>query len=178
MNMTSKSRYALKIMMDLTHYRAQPHVKRIDIAKRQGIPPDYLDQIMVRLRSGKLVESIRGRGGGYKLARPPELISLWDVFGAVEDSIYPVECVGKTHACDFETACVSKSAWDEIFAALRAPLKQMNLMSIADKWANEHRMCPVGGLRECRAGGSALDEIQKDAAYLASAKHREVTQHV
>ena len=117
---------------------------------------------MVRLRSGKLVESVRGRGGGYKLARSPESINLWDVFGAVEDSIYPVECIGDTHACNFEAACVAKSAWEEIFAAVRTPLQQMTLVDIAAKWATEHRMCPIGGIRECRAGGSALNSIIAD----------------
>ena len=161
MNITSKSRYALKIMMDLTHYRSLPHVKRVDIAKRQGIPPDYLDQIMVRLRSGKLVESIRGRGGGYRLARSPDTISLWDVFGTVEDSIYPVGCVGgSAHSCDFEAGCVAKSAWEDIFSAIKSPLEKIKLTSIADKWADKHRMCPIGGIRECRGGGSALKSIQ------------------
>lgn len=168
MNLTSKSRYALKIMMDLTHHRSLPHVKRVDIAKRQGIPPDYLDQIMVRLRSGRLVESIRGRGGGYKLARSPESINLWDVFGAVEDSIYPVECIGDSHSCGFEAACVAKSAWEEIFSAIKTPLQKMTLIDIATKWNDEQRMCPIGGIRECRAGGSALSDIQDSGLKLGT----------
>ena len=159
MNITSKSRYGLKIMMDLTHHRNLPHVKRNDISKRQGIPPDYLDQIMVRLRSGKLVESIRGRGGGYRLARSAESISLWDIFGTVEESIYPVGCVGDNHSCGFETGCFAKSAWEEIFGALKKPLSEMSLIYITEKWANENLMCPVGGIRECRAGGSALNGL-------------------
>ena len=153
MNLTSKSRYALKIMMDLAHYRSEALIRRTDVARRQGIPTDYLDQIMIRLRAAGLVESTRGRSGGYRLARDPDSINMWELFTAVEDNIYPVECVAQS--CDFEASCVSRSAWDEIFDAVRNPLMNLTLGSTVRKWADEHRMCPVGGVRECRAGASS-----------------------
>lgn len=163
MNFTSRSRYALKIMMDLAHFRALPLVRRAEIAKRQGIPPDYLDQIMIRLRTGKLVESVRGRGGGYRLARAPEEISIWDVFGCVEDNIYPVECVTPNHACGFEESCVSKDAWTEIFESIQKPLQKITLSGLVERWGDEQRMCPIGGLRECRSGSpSSLNKQQKE----------------
>ncbi len=154
MNLTSKSRYALKIMMDMTHYKDQPLIRRGDIVKRQGIPADYLDQIMIRLRAKNLVASVRGRTGGYKLGKSAHEITLWDVFSAVEDGIYPVDCVSKGHSCDFESSCVSKDAWSEIFGAMKDPLLKMNLGDLSAKWANEHRMCPMGGTRECRSGSA------------------------
>lgn len=155
MNLTSKSRYALKIMMDLAHYSAPPSadaagvVRRSDIARRQGIPTEYLDQIMIRLRAASLVESIRGRAGGYRLGRTPAQINLWDVFSAVEDSIYPVECVA-TESCDFAPSCITHDAWSSIFASMREPLVKTTLAEATNKWADEHRMCPAGGIRECR----------------------------
>lgn len=157
MNLTSKSRYALKIMMDLAHFSHQPLVRRSDIASRQGIPTDYLDQIMIRLRAGKLVQSTRGRSGGYRLARPAEEITMWDLFSSVEESIVPVECISKGHSCDFEASCVSKNAWVEIFSAIRGSLSKITLASIAGSWATEHTHCPEGGMRECRSGGRAQD---------------------
>jgi Rrf2 family protein len=161
MNLTSKSRYALKIMMDLTHFRSEPLIRRSDIASRQGVPSDYLDQIMMRLRSSGLVDSVRGRSGGYRLGKDPAGITLWDVFSAVEDMIYPTECVSTNHACDFESGCIAKSAWSEIFDAIKSPLMRMNLADIADRWADEHLMCPVGGIRECRPGKSPEKVIEK-----------------
>ncbi|MEY4631458.1 MAG: Fe-S cluster assembly transcriptional regulator IscR [Pseudomonadota bacterium] len=155
MNLTSKSRYALKIMMDLAHYSAPPSdqaaaiVRRSDIARRQGIPTEYLDQIMIRLRSANLVESVRGRSGGYRLGRAADRITLWDVFAAVEDGIYPVECVA-TENCGFAPSCITHDAWSSIFAAMREPLVKTTLAEATDKWADEHRMCPAGGIRECR----------------------------
>jgi len=152
LNLTSKSRYALKIMMDMAHYYNEPLIRRADIAHRQGIPTDYLDQIMMRLRAKNIVQSIRGRSGGYRLARSPEVISLWEVFAAVEDTLYPTDCLSTGHACDFEVSCVSKDAWSEIFTAVRTPLENMKIGTLAKKWATEHRMCPMGGVRECKHG--------------------------
>lgn len=157
MNLTSKSRYALKIMMDLAHFSHQPLVRRGDIASRQGIPTDYLDQIMIRLRAGKLVQSTRGRSGGYRLARPAEDITMWDLFSSVEESMIPVECIGKGHACDFETSCVSKSAWVDIFGALKQSMGSITLSSLANSWAAEHGAVSQGVVRECRSGGRSDD---------------------
>lgn len=162
MNLTSRSRYALKIMMDLALYGAnQPLVRRGDIASRQGIPTDYLDQIMVKLRAGNLVESIRGRSGGYRLARPANAITMWDLFSSVEDSMIPVECISSGQVCDFEASCSSKEAWGTIFAAIRSSLSGITLGSLASTWAGEYNgilgqasiaMAAYPTVRECRGG--------------------------
>lgn len=171
-NITSKSRYALKIMMDLAHHSPVPNppppesesgfiagnpplaaiIRRNDIARRQGIPTEYLDQIMMRLRGASLVDSVRGRAGGYRLGRNAESITLWDVFASVEDSIFPVECVAHGDPCGFENSCITRGPWTEIFESMRAPLMKMTLADATFRWADEHRMCPAGGIRECRGG--------------------------
>lgn len=163
MNLTSRSRYALKIMMDLARYGAtQPLVRRSEIASRQGIPTDYLDQIMVKLRAGNLVESIRGRSGGYRLGRPADEITMWDLFSSVEESMIPVECISSGHACDFETSCSSKDAWATIFGAVKTSLSSIKLGTLASQWAGEfpnlpHLMgettCSAMPVQECRGGG-------------------------
>lgn len=161
MNITSKSRYALKIMMDLAHYAGpqpgQAHdmaagsiVRRSDIARRQGIPTEYLDQIMMRLRGANLVQSVRGRSGGYRLGKTADGITLWDVFRSVEDNIYPAGCVAHGDGCDFSMSCTTQGAWNEIFNSLRAPLQAITLAEATNRWADEHRMCPAGGIRECK----------------------------
>jgi Rrf2 family protein len=153
MNLTSKSRYALKIMMDLAHFADQPLVRRNDISSRQGIPTDYLDQIMIKLRAGHLVQSTRGRSGGYRLARPASEITMWDLFSTVEESMIPVECIKSGETCDFATSCVSKNAWSEIFGALKESLSKIDLKSIEQRWAQELRQNVHVGIRECRGGG-------------------------
>jgi Rrf2 family iron-sulfur cluster assembly transcriptional regulator len=166
MNLTSKSRYALKIMMDLAHYGAQqPLVRRSEIAARQGIPTDYLDQIMIKLRSGHLVESTRGRSGGYRLSRSADDISMWDLFSAVEESVIPVECISSGNVCDFERSCSSRDAWGTIFSALKSSLGGISLGQLARQWASEATGLVANQLRaasatddhemvqECRGGG-------------------------
>lgn len=152
MNITSKSRYAIKVMMDLIYHRDLPHVNRKDIAHRQGVPPEYLDHILVRLRRGGLIESVRGRGGGYRLAKSPDAITVWDLLMASEDNLYAVSCLDETHAsCNFEVSCISRSAWQTIFGNVRHTLEAMTLSQMVHNWTAQHHLCPVGGIKECRS---------------------------
>lgn len=152
MNMTSRSRYAIKIMMDLAFHKDLPHVARKDIVQRQGVSTDYLDQIMIRLRRGGLVESVRGRGGGYRLARSADVISAWNIFHSVEDSLFPVECVDDTHSCAFESACISHSAWEQIFGGVRRHLEGTTLASLVAGRTAVHHMDLAAGPRNCNGG--------------------------
>lgn len=156
MNLTSRSRYALKIMLDLAHCRRDDLVRRHDIVRRQGIPSKYLDQILVRLRREGLVESVRGRTGGYRIGRDTQEISVWEVFRAVEDGIYPVACVDEHHNCEFKQACVANEPWQLIFDTLRHSLEQMSLAAFEQQFAKPDKMCPLGGVRECRPGREPL----------------------
>jgi Rrf2 family protein len=157
-NLTSKSRYALKIMLDLAHHAHEAHVHRRDIAKRQGIPTDYLDQIMIRLRKGGLVESVRGRGGGYRLAKDPASISIWDLLLVAEGNLDPVQCLATGEGCGFDISCISHDAWSKIYIAMRQPLEQMMLGDLVLKDLPIHQLCPAGGIRECKAPNSAAKQ--------------------
>jgi Rrf2 family iron-sulfur cluster assembly transcriptional regulator len=175
MNLTSKSRYALKIMMDLAYYGASDRlVRRHEMSARQGIPSDYLDQIMIKLRAGRLVKSTRGRSGGYRLSRHADDISMWDLFTAVEETIVPVECITSGHACDFERSCSSKDAWSRIFSSLRQSLSAISLGQLARQWATESsgpratemRVLEMSGdgdlVQECRSGGQFKGSVRMD----------------
>lgn len=129
MNITSKSRYALKIMMDLALHQEQLS-HRVDIAQRQGVPLDYMDQILLRLKEQGLIDSTRGRSGGYRLARTPEQISMYEIFNAVEDGFIPVLCLDGFHSCHAEQFCQSKDAWGVISGSIRDTLSNILLSSI------------------------------------------------
>lgn len=152
MNLTSRSRYALKIMMDLTHHSHLPLVRRQEIVRRQGIPAKYLDQIMVMLRRGGLVDSIRGRSGGYRLGKPITDITVWEIFRTVEEGIYPVECVDEVHGCNFQPSCVANEPWQLIFSSMKSALDKITLAHFKVAKMDDRKMCPVGGIRECRPG--------------------------
>ena len=156
MNLTSRSRYALKIMLDLAYRHNDDLVRRQDIVARQGIPSKYLDQILVRLRRDGLVESVRGRTGGYRIGRDTHQINVWEIFRAVEDGIYPVECVDEHAGCEFRSACIAKEPWQLIFENVRRSLAQMSLADIAEQFQHEDKLCTVTGVRECRPGREPL----------------------
>jgi len=153
-NLSSKSRYALKILMHLVYFQSKTPVQRKDIAQRQGIPADYLDQILLKLRQGGLIVSIRGRGGGYKLSKRPAEISVWDMVQAVENHVYPVACQSESDKnCSFEVACVSKSAWQIVGDVMKKSLKALRLADLTEGAAiSDAQMCPIGGVRECKQG--------------------------
>lgn len=143
--------------MDLAYFQGDGLVSRKDIAQRQGVPFDYLDQIMLRLRRGGLVESTRGRAGGYRLAKAAETIHLQKIFSTVEDSIYPVGCLDDGGGCDFEGFCISEPAWGLIFERLSEALSDLSLASLMDAGvANNHTMCPASGIKECKTAKSMV----------------------
>ena len=132
MNITSKSRYALKILLDLAESPSTTLVQRSAIVARQKIPSEYLDQIMIRLRAHQLVESVRGRSGGYRLLKDPAEINVWQIFKAAEDRVYPVKCVSE-QSCSLEKDCIAKEPWSEIFESVQMHLSQFNLKILLKK---------------------------------------------
>ncbi len=138
MNITAKSRYALKIMMDLAANEESGHQQRHNIAMRQGISLDFMDQVTARLRSAGLVESIRGRSGGVQLGKPTTEISLWEIFIAVEDNLYPVKCLDH-ELCDLEDQCISVDAWNEVFSSFKQVLVRQSLHELVVKWKNKKK---------------------------------------
>ncbi|NRA65598.1 MAG: Rrf2 family transcriptional regulator [Pseudobacteriovorax sp.] len=156
MNLTSKSRYALKVMLDLARHDSEDLVRRQDIVRREGIPAKYLDQILVKLRKHGLIISTRGRSGGFRIARPPAEITMWDIFHGVEDGIYPVACVDEFEDCQFTVSCVASEPWQLIFDTLKTQLNAMTLEHFESQYAKDSNMCPMAGIRECRPGREPL----------------------
>ncbi len=86
MKLSNKCNYALKVILDLSHHFGHHRVHIADLAKRQRIPRKYLEQILLQLKKGVLVQSKKGPNGGYALARPPSEIRVGDVIRLVERS--------------------------------------------------------------------------------------------
>jgi len=120
-------------MMDLAVQEEQGHQQRHNIAQRQSIPLDFMDQITSRLRAAGLVSSIRGRSGGFQLSKTSKDISLWDIFEAVEDSLYPVKCL-EHEKCEFEQSCISVDVWNEVFTIMRNAMSQKTLADSVEKY--------------------------------------------
>ena len=113
MRLTTKGRYAVTAMLDLSLNYGVGAITLADISERQGISLSYLEQLFARLRKQGLVSSSRGPGGGYRLSRAATEITVLDVISAVDEQVESKQCQGK-HNCHAEELCVSHEVWQSL----------------------------------------------------------------
>src|SRR5512146_3236341 len=100
MKVSSRGEYGLRALYDLAEHYAQGAIPSADIARRQHIPPNYLNQLLIVLRRSGLISSERGRHGGHRLARPPQQITLSEAVQVLDGSTAPVDCVDDATGCE------------------------------------------------------------------------------
>ena len=113
MKLTTKGRYAVTAMLDLAFHDGQGPINLADIARRQELSLAYLEQLFAKLRRNSLVESARGPGGGYRLKRPADEISVQDVIAAVDEPVDATRCGGQEN-CQGELRCLTHDLWEEL----------------------------------------------------------------
>lgn len=113
MKLTSKGRYAVTAMLDVALHSQRGPVSLADISERQEISLSYLEQLFSRLRREKLVDSVRGPGGGYKLGRQPSDIPIGEVIRAVDESVDATRCQGQSD-CQGGERCLTHSLWQDL----------------------------------------------------------------
>ena len=128
---STKGRYALRVMIDLAeHDKGQP-VPLKDIAERQGISKKYLEIIVKDLVDGKLVKGASGKGGGYVLLRRPEEYSVGEIVELMEGTLAPVACLSKdAEACPRYASCVTLPLWQELDQLVHDFLYQKKLSEL------------------------------------------------
>ncbi|MBC3764749.1 Fe-S cluster assembly transcriptional regulator IscR [Neptunicella marina] len=132
MKLTSKGRYAVTAMLDVAlHSRSNP-VSLADISERQGISLSYLEQLFSRLRKRKLVASVRGPGGGYKLGRDASDIAVGEVINAVNESVDATRCNGLSD-CQGGERCLTHSLWTDLSDRISVFLNGITLGELMDK---------------------------------------------
>lgn len=114
MKLTMKGDYGLRAMLDMAAYYGQGPIESADIARRQYIPEQYLDQILMALRKEGLVKSVRGPKGGHMLAKPPSQISMAQVMQALEGYVPPMECLPNPDFCKLSPGCALRGVWQQI----------------------------------------------------------------
>ena len=123
MRLTTKGRFAVTAMIDVAMHGSQGPVTLAGVSERQKISLSYLEQLFGKLRRHGLVESVRGPGGGYHLARPANSVSVADVIVAVDEPIDATKCGGKEN-CHDDKRCMTHELWanlnTHIFAYLRS----------------------------------------------------------
>jgi len=117
MTLSTRGRYATRIMALLAMENERDRLNKYQIAATESISPGYAQQLLMVLRTAGLVNSHRGRGGGFSLAKPPESISVGDILRAVEGAVMPAPCRGEYH-CHRAAECPTRPVWDEAAAML------------------------------------------------------------
>ena len=140
MHLTTKGQYASRAMLDLSlHFDEGPQSIEI-IAQRQDIPKKYLEQVLLSLKSARLVYSARGRQGGYLLARPPELITLGEIIRATDGPLAPISCVSQTAyrpcTCPDQSRCALRPTWLEVRNAIAQVLDNTTMADLVER--NSH----------------------------------------
>jgi Rrf2 family protein len=112
---SSKGRYALRVMIDLARQNSESYVPLKDIAERQGISKKYLEIIAKELVNAKLLKGVSGKGGGYKLSRKPEDYPVGEILDVTENSMAVVSCLENgAEACPRASECDTLPMWSEL----------------------------------------------------------------
>lgn len=112
MLISTKGRYALRVMIDLAEHQAEGFIPLKVIAQRQDISEKYLESIIKQMVKAKLVSGLRGKGGGYRLTKAPEQYTVGSILRITEDSMAPVACLEPgSEACPRTAECCTLSLW-------------------------------------------------------------------
>ena len=132
MRLTTRGRFAVTALLDLAMQRRNGPVKLAEISKRQQISLSYLEQLFTKLRQRELVDSVRGPGGGYCLAKEMEHVSVADIILAVDEPIDSTQCGGKEN-CHNDNKCMTHDLWKNLNALIFDHLGSINLRQLVDE---------------------------------------------
>ncbi len=132
MRLTTKGRYAVTAMLDIALHRHLGPVCVADIAQRQGISPAYLEQLFGRLKRAHLIQGLRGPGGGYRLKRSTQSISISEIITAVGEGLDATRCGGAAD-CQNGIVCLTHDLWSDLSVEIDAFLKQVTLASLVER---------------------------------------------
>ncbi|WP_427792630.1 Rrf2 family transcriptional regulator [Brevundimonas diminuta] len=143
MRLSTKGRYAVMAMADLAKNGSDRAVSLAEIAARQEISLSYLEQLFARLRKGGLVKSVRGPGGGYRLARTAGETVVADIVLAVDEPIRATRCAahGTPRGCMTGGArCITHDLWEDLGAEIHRYLAGVSLSDVIEKRTSRTRM--------------------------------------
>ena len=133
MIVSTRGRYALRVMIDLTEHNDGGYVPLNDIAKRQGISEKYLESVVAALVKAGLLEGLRGKKGGYRLTKRPEEYTVGSVLRLTEKSLAPVACLDcEENTCERRDTCKTLPLWKKLDALLEGFFDGINLKELTE----------------------------------------------
>ncbi|MGC2192111.1 MAG: Rrf2 family transcriptional regulator [Candidatus Dormiibacterota bacterium] len=149
MRISSRAHYGLRMMTELAKAHGGPPLSLAEIARREGMPLAYLEQLVAPLRRAGVVEGTRGLHGGYRLARPPQDVTVLEIVELMEGPVAPVECLAENYqsgACSREPECLSRPLWGRLQQAVKQVLGGTTLLDMMREPGFFEPECPVATL--------------------------------
>ncbi len=132
MIVSTKGRYALRVMIDLAEHQSEKYIHLKEIAARQEISEKYLENILKTLVQHGLLRGLRGKGGGYRLTRPPEQYRVSDILLLTEGNLVPVACLEPgASACGRRSECRTYEMWRGLDQVIHDYLSKITLADLA-----------------------------------------------
>ncbi|MGE4488408.1 MAG: Rrf2 family transcriptional regulator [Kiritimatiellales bacterium] len=133
MKMSTKGRYAVRILLSIARYQKQGPVPKKLIAKEECISADYIEQIIVPLKNEGLVVGLRGVKGGFQLAKEPAQITIYDILRASEGDVTLVDCARNDCKGRDKNVCITRPVWEGASKVLEDYFSKITLKELVDK---------------------------------------------
>lgn len=125
---STKGRYAIRVMIDIAEQKTEDYVPLKDIAERQGISKKYLEAIVKKLVDANLLTGISGKKGGYKLTKSPSNYTIWEILELTEGNMATVSCIENNNVvCDRKDTCKTIPMWVELNDLMKKYLSKRKL---------------------------------------------------
>ena len=139
MNLSSRCRYATRAMIEMAKEFGKGPISLRTIEENQQISRQYLQQLMPPLKKEGLIRVVKGKNGGFMLARPPADIRIGEIIHAQQGDIAIVECVQNGDVCDFEFQCPSRDIWVEASRRLNEYFNSLSLEDVLKSWEKKKK---------------------------------------
>ncbi|NCB91183.1 MAG: Rrf2 family transcriptional regulator [Clostridia bacterium] len=137
MKISTRGRYAIRVMLDLAEHNTGEYIPLMDIAKRQDISEKYLEAIVASLSKNGFVFSMRGKGGGYQLSRTPQEYTVGSILRLTEGSFAPVACLENTpNKCERAGSCKTLKMWEGAYKAIEDYFNGITLQDLLEDAAD------------------------------------------
>ncbi len=140
MKFNTKTRYGLRTMLELSlNAEREEGTLQKEIAENQDVSVKYLDHIIADLKAAGLIVNVGGKKSGYRLNKPAEEITIYDIYVAFENELVIIDCLHLNGECPRKQICVLKEYWCELNQSIKSSMKSKNLKELAQKHRNVNK---------------------------------------
>ena len=136
MKLSTKYRYGSRAILEIAKNYGNGPIKRKRLVEILGIPDSYLENILVAMKNGGVIDTVRGAHGGYLLSKEPKEFTLYDIIKAMGGGEAPVKCLDEPGSCDQVDSCATRVVWGKMRDAMDNVLKEFTLQELLNKESN------------------------------------------